>query len=250
MEKKRTLVTSNHEPEDINVIWHDSNNNTFKEYSNGNWNSIVGETKQKTIEIGYFGNDPELLFQQNIYAWNCLGRGTPTVLTDDFDFFKSETVIPGVSTDPEDTEALYDFVFKYYVLPVNELIKELDKGNKPIIKIIPIYGSSDGLMPFVDATIITSYNIQIFITHDQLVSLGFSSDEATELLDKYKNKISIQIQNPDDNSQIMQLIKPTFITSSVISYNSIFEQPLIMLSSMNGLNVFLLAPLEAPMINS
>lgn len=246
MEKKRTLVTSNHEPEDINVIWHDSNNNTFKEYSNGNWNSIVGETKQKTIEIGYFGNDPELLFQQNIYAWNCLGSGTPTVLTDDFDFFKSETVIPGVSTDPEDTEALYDFVFKYYVLPVNELIKELDKGNKPIIKIIPTYGSSDGLMPFVDATIITSYNVQMFFTQDQLE--GLPSDVITELLDKYKNKIVMQIQDPSDESRTLQFVKNTFILSSVMNENRLFEYPLISLGNLEGINAFTIAVLHAPTV--
>lgn len=249
MEKKRILVTSNHEPENTNVIWHDSKDNAFKEYNNVDWNIIGGETKQKTIEIGYFGNDPELLYQQNIYAWNCLMQEIPipTPLTDDFDLFKQEFVVPGISTDPEDLESFYDFVFKYYTLPVNELIKELDKGNRPIIKIIPMYGSSDGLIPFADDTIIESYNIQMFVLKDQIESLGFSPEEARELMDKYKNKIFMQFQDPGDRSVTVQFVKNTFILSSIMSSDRLLESPIMMFGNSNGINAFMIQCLLAPM---
>lgn len=146
MEKKRILVTSNHEPENTNVIWHDSNDNTFKEYSNGNWNSLIKSNQSEPIIVGPTDLKDDAIQTMTLNAVLELMESGLSLNEDDY--------LP----TGEDGDERKKFVYEYFVIPLNKIYEAYLNNNFVPIIIPEILGGSSAT-PFVFSCI--NYPISI-----------------------------------------------------------------------------------------
>lgn len=158
MEKKRILVTSNHEPENTNVIWHDSNDNTFKEYSNGNWNSLIKSNQSEPIIVG-----PTDLKDDAIQT---MTRNALADLSESGLSLNEEDYLP----TGEEEDEMKKFTYEHFVIPLNKIYEAyLNNNFVPIIIPDVVRGS---VAPFAVSSI--TYPISI-VTYDHM-SLMESGD--------------------------------------------------------------------------